>query len=133
MLLGLDRQSEGDFEGAVEALKQMVASHPRARSQLDPAMTGVARGADNGRPSHYRESHHGRPRIFTVKVFPYRNRTATPADSIENTVAWYGSQLAWTKWPPTAAAKESSSYRRRRRQSFGGVATSMTTLPGAVQ
>ena len=59
MLLGLNRQSEGDFAGAVETLEQMVAdpaakfaSHPRARSQFDPAITGIALGADNGRLSH---------------------------------------------------------------------------------
>jgi hypothetical protein len=58
-LLGRHRQSEGDFAGAVETLKQMVAdpaaklaSRPRAGSQFDPAITGIAVGADNGRLSH---------------------------------------------------------------------------------
>jgi hypothetical protein len=69
-----------------------------------------------------------------VKAFAYRNRTATPVDSIENPVACYGSRMAWTKRPPKVAAKESfEAIVRGCRQSFGGVATSMTTLPGAMQ
>jgi len=59
MLLGLNRQSEGDFAGAVETLKQMVADpaaklacHSGARSQFDAAMAGIALWADDGRLSH---------------------------------------------------------------------------------
>jgi hypothetical protein len=140
-LLGRHRQSEGDLAGAVETLKQMVADpaaklacHSRARSQFDAAIAGIARRADNGRLSHNQESYHDRPRISTVKAFAYRNRTATPVDSIENPVACYGSRMAWTKRPPKVAAKESfEAIVRGCRQSFGGVATSITTLPGAVQ
>ena len=67
----------------------------------------------------------------------YRNRSATPLDSTENPVAWYGNQMARTKRPPTAAAGNRQGCRQGHRrghcQNFGGVAISTRTLPGAVQ